>query len=198
MSTPSFLTATGSSLTGSRYQSCARSDRAHRDNPAGRRRRARSRLRARLPGFARRHGSPHSASFAPSCPLGTVIPPSTNILCPASQIKAALWKYLCSYPATRSPSINAKAGVPKFNAAVAAGSPTGFWRMSGHPAVQQALPNHYFDSLGPPDCMSPPKLNPSEPPWYVTRMPGGVGGVALRGVPLGPDLRPIAAVRFHR
>src|SRR6202051_1502455 len=38
-------------------------------------------------------------------------------------------------------------GVPKFNAAVAAGSPTGFWRMSGHPAVQQALRNHYFDSL---------------------------------------------------
>ena len=41
-------------------------------------------------------------------------------------------------------------GVPKFNAAVAAGSPTGFWRMSGHPAVQQALPNHNFDSLGLP------------------------------------------------
>ena len=41
-------------------------------------------------------------------------------------------------------------GVPKFNAAVAAGSPTGFWRMSGHPAVQQALPNRYFDSLGLP------------------------------------------------
>src|ERR1700726_3231020 len=38
-------------------------------------------------------------------------------------------------------------GVPKFNAAVAAGSPTGLWRMSGHPAVQQALRNHYFDSL---------------------------------------------------
>lgn len=32
-------------------------------------------------------------------------------------------------------------GVPKFGAAVAAGSPTGFWRMSGHPAVQQALRN---------------------------------------------------------
>jgi RNA-directed DNA polymerase len=30
-------------------------------------------------------------------------------------------------------------GVPKFSAAAAAGSPTGFWRMSGHPAVQQAL-----------------------------------------------------------
>jgi len=41
-------------------------------------------------------------------------------------------------------------GVPKFGAAVAAGSPTGFWRMSGHPAVQQALRNHYFDSLGLP------------------------------------------------
>jgi RNA-directed DNA polymerase len=41
-------------------------------------------------------------------------------------------------------------GVAKFNAAVAAGSPTGFWRMSGHPAVQQALRNHYFDSIGLP------------------------------------------------
>src|SRR6266702_3661488 len=41
-------------------------------------------------------------------------------------------------------------GVPKFSAAVAAGSPTGIWRMSGHPAVQQALRNHYFDSLGLP------------------------------------------------
>jgi len=28
--------------------------------------------------------------------------------------------------------------------------PTGFWRMSGHPAVQQALRNHAFDSLGLP------------------------------------------------
>jgi hypothetical protein len=27
------------------------------------------------------------------------------------------------------------------------------------------------------------KLNPVEPPRYATRMPGGVGGVALRGVP---------------
>ena len=38
----------------------------------------------------------------------------------------------------------------KFNAAVAAGSPTGVWRMSGHPAIQQALRNHYFDSIGLP------------------------------------------------
>lgn len=41
-------------------------------------------------------------------------------------------------------------GVLKFGAAVAAGSPTGFWRMSGHPAVQQALRNAYFDSIGLP------------------------------------------------
>ncbi|MFH0823047.1 MAG: group II intron reverse transcriptase/maturase [Pseudomonadota bacterium] len=41
-------------------------------------------------------------------------------------------------------------GVSKFRAAIAAGSPTGFWRMSGHPAVQQALRNAYFDSLGLP------------------------------------------------
>src|SRR5450631_1658245 len=40
--------------------------------------------------------------------------------------------------------------VGKFRAAVAAGSPTGLWRMSGHPAVQQALRNEYFDSLGLP------------------------------------------------
>ena len=41
-------------------------------------------------------------------------------------------------------------GVPKFNAAVAAGSPTGFSLMSGHPAVQQALPNRSFYSIGLP------------------------------------------------
>ena len=57
-------------------------------------------------------------------------------------------------------------GVPKFHAAVAAGSPTGFWRMSGHPAVQQALRNHYFDYSAFPDSSSLPKLNPVEPPWY--------------------------------
>jgi RNA-directed DNA polymerase len=46
-------------------------------------------------------------------------------------------------------------GVSKFNAAVAAGSPTGFWRMSGHPAVQQALRNPYFDGLGLPRLYVP-------------------------------------------
>ena len=57
-------------------------------------------------------------------------------------------------------------GVSKFPAAVAAGSPTQFWRMSGHPAVQQALRNAYFDSLGLPQSMFPSKHNLVEPPWY--------------------------------
>lgn len=41
-------------------------------------------------------------------------------------------------------------GVSKLHAAFAAGSPTGFWRMSGHVGVQQALRNHYFDSIDLP------------------------------------------------
>jgi len=41
-------------------------------------------------------------------------------------------------------------GVSKFHAAVAASSPTGCWRMSSHPSVQQALRNHVFDDLGLP------------------------------------------------
>src|SRR6478736_3252616 len=46
-------------------------------------------------------------------------------------------------------------GVSVFRAAVAGGSPTGFWRMSGHPAVQAALRNHHFDSLGLPRLYVP-------------------------------------------
>jgi hypothetical protein len=70
-------------------------------------------------------------------------------------------------------------GVPKFHAAVAAGSPTGFWRMSGQPAVQRALRDHYFDPLGLPNPMSLSKLNLVEPPWYgpVCRW-WGRGGIA--------------------
>jgi RNA-directed DNA polymerase len=48
-------------------------------------------------------------------------------------------------------------GLSKFAAAVAAGSPTGFWRMSGHPAIQQALRNPYFDGLGLPRLYVPAK-----------------------------------------
>ena len=54
--------------------------------------------------------------------------------------------------------------VPKFLAAVAAGSPMGFWRMSGHPAVQMALRNHVFDSLGLPQLYVPVEAQPVEPP----------------------------------
>ena len=46
-------------------------------------------------------------------------------------------------------------GVAKFAVAVAAGSPTGLWRMSGHPAVQQALRNDNFESLGLPRIYAP-------------------------------------------
>jgi hypothetical protein len=38
----------------------------------------------------------------------------------------------------------------------------GFWPYGGVGADLQALRSHYFDSIGP-----------IEPPWYVTRMPGG-------------------------
>ena len=40
-----------------------------------------------------------------------------------------------------------------------------------------------------PDSMSRSRLNPVEPPWYATRMSGGVGGVAPRGVPLSRSMR---------
>jgi len=46
-------------------------------------------------------------------------------------------------------------GVSEFKAAVAAGSPTGVWRMSRHPAVNAALRNHYFDSVGLPRLYVP-------------------------------------------
>src|SRR6516225_346943 len=45
-----------------------------------------------------------------------------------------------------------------------------------------------------PDSMSLPKPNPVEPPWYVTRMPGGVGGVAPRGVPLSRSFSDFAKI----
>ncbi len=69
-------------------------------------------------------------------------------------------------------------GVPKFNAAVAAGSPTGYWRMSGHPAVQMALRNHSFHSLGLPRLYLSADAQPGRTAVVRTRMPGGVGGAA--------------------
>jgi RNA-directed DNA polymerase len=41
-------------------------------------------------------------------------------------------------------------GVSHFHAAVAAGSEPGYWRMARHVAVQQALSNAFFDSIGLP------------------------------------------------
>ena len=78
-------------------------------------------------------------------------------------------------------------GVAKFAAAVAAGSPTGLWRMSGHPAVQQALRNDDFESLGFPNLCARPSLTGSNRRG-TDRMPGGVGGVASRGVPLSRSI----------
>ena len=64
------------------------------------------------------------------------------------RLRMYLWRQW-RYGAKRFAELRRR-GVPKFGAAVAAGSPTGLWRMSGHPAVQQALRNRYFDSIGLP------------------------------------------------
>jgi hypothetical protein len=57
-------------------------------------------------------------------------------------------------------------GVPKFHAAVAAGPPTGFWRMSGHPAVQQACATRISTVTVFPASVFLTTLNSIEPPWY--------------------------------
>ena len=79
-------------------------------------------------------------------------------------------------------------GVAKFPAAVAAGSPTGSGacqdtRRSNKPSATPISSRSVF-----PESMRPPKPNSVEPPWYGTRMPGGVGGVASRGVPLSRSI----------
>lgn len=73
-------------------------------------------------------------------------------------------------------------GIAKFAASVAAGSATGLWRMSGHPAVQHALRYHVFDfSWSPPNLHACAGLTRSNrrgtdpyARWY------GRGGVARR------------------
>ena len=59
----------------------------------------------------------------------------------------------------------------------------GPWRISRSPALSFALPTKYFDDLGLPRLYAQ-RVHPSEPPWYVIRMPGGVGGAASRGAAL--------------
>src|SRR6516162_1088755 len=69
------------------------------------------------------------------------------------RLRAYLWRQWQNGP-NRFKELRQR-GLPKFHAAVAAGSPTGFSRRSGHPAVQQALRNPYFD--GPPPLCSCPR-----------------------------------------
>jgi len=67
-------------------------------------------------------------------------------------------------------------GVPHVRSAVAAGAPYREWRMSRHAAVQQALSNAYFASLGLPSLEPPDSAQPNRTAVVRTRMPGGVGG----------------------
>ena len=69
------------------------------------------------------------------------------------RLRSYLWRQWLNGP-NRYKELRRR-GVPEFKAAVAAGSPTGLWRMSGHPAVHQALRNHTFDSLGLPRLYIP-------------------------------------------
>jgi RNA-directed DNA polymerase len=69
------------------------------------------------------------------------------------RLRSYLWRQWLNGP-NRYKELRRR-GVPEFKAAVAAGSPTGLWRMSGHPAVHLALRNHTFDSLGLPRLYIP-------------------------------------------
>ena len=62
-------------------------------------------------------------------------------------------------------------------------------RVSGHQGAEPFVAKPAPESPALTEqSMSLSKLNPVEPPWYVTRMPGGVGGVAPRGVPLSRSM----------
>src|SRR6201984_2017452 len=69
------------------------------------------------------------------------------------RLRAYLWRQWQNGP-NRFRELRQR-GLSKFHAAVADGSPTGFWRMAGHPAVQQALRNAYFHGLGLPRLYVP-------------------------------------------
>ncbi len=64
------------------------------------------------------------------------------------RLRMVIWRQWGNGP-TRFANLR-RLGVSHTQAAIAAGSPTGFWAMSRHVAVQQAMPNAYFDSLGLP------------------------------------------------
>ena len=75
-------------------------------------------------------------------------------------------------------------GVSEFKAAVAAGSPTGSGVCKGIRRSTRPCATATSIRSASLDFMFPSLHNSVEPPWYVTRMPGGVGGAAPRGVPL--------------
>ncbi len=64
------------------------------------------------------------------------------------RLRMVLWKQWRSGP-NRFAQLR-KRGVSHAHAAIAAGAKSGYWRMSRHVTVQQALPNAYFYALGLP------------------------------------------------
>src|SRR5262249_41745714 len=82
------------------------------------------------------------------------------------RLRAYLWRQWQNGP-NRFKELQQR-GLPKFRAAVAAGSPTRFWRMSGHPALQHAPrdPPVFGRAASAPASTSLPTLTPIEPPWY--------------------------------
>jgi RNA-directed DNA polymerase len=68
-----------------------------------------------------------------------------------------------------------KRGVGLQLAAKTAGSAHGPWRLANSPALANALPNAYFDSLGLPRLVAAEQLNPPNRRMR-TRMSGGVAG----------------------
>jgi RNA-directed DNA polymerase len=87
-------------------------------------------------------------------------------------------------------------GISKFNAAVAAGSPTGLWRMSGHPSVNRRCATAISTRSVSPESTRPPKLNSIEPPRY-----GPVCQVVWEGwsreAPPYPDLGSNSSLRYN-
>ena len=69
--------------------------------------------------------------------------------------------------------------------------------MSGHPAVQAALRNHHFDSLGLTRLPASAYSNSVEPPWYATVRPVVWEG-RCREVPPIPILGAIRPFRASR
>jgi RNA-directed DNA polymerase len=73
-----------------------------------------------------------------------------------------------------------------------ASSGKGWWRLASTEQAKRAMPNAWFDELGLVGmeqrhvCVEPYR----KPPWYVTRMPGGVRGGAARPYSISPGSAP--------